>query len=89
MTMASCSISLFDEKIECSQTKRMFSFKVDDTNKEIQIDGVVYRFDGIDATMNMVRLLNENCKSIFLSFELFGQLHAFALSGIHEFNAFV
>jgi len=87
--MATCSTSIFDEEIECSHTKRLVSFKLDDTNKEIEIDGVRYKFDSIDEGSSRVVYTDDNCRFLYMTLDLFGRLHAMALSGVHEFKALI
>ena len=64
--MATCSASLFNEKIECKHTKRMYSFLIDDTNQEIKVDGVHYKFDHVHEGSNMVVFIDYNCRDLVI-----------------------
>lgn len=87
--MATCSTSIFDEEIECSHSKRLWSFKLNNTNKEIQINGVGYKFDRLDEAWGMVVFVDANCHELVMPLDLFGRLHAMALSGTYEFKALI
>lgn len=82
--MATCSTSYFNEEIECKHTKRMYSFLIDDTNREIKVDGVHYKFDHVHEELNMAVFIDDNCRNLVMPLELFGRLHAMALNGIYE-----
>ncbi len=87
--MATCSTSIFDEEIECKHTKQMYSFLIDDTNRKIKVNGVNYKFDHVYEESNSVVFIDDNCRDLVMTLELFGRLHAMALSGIHEFKALI
>lgn len=87
--MATCSASIFDKEIECKHSKRMYSFLIDDTNRDIKVDGVHYKFDHVHEESSMVVFIDDNCRDLVMPLELFGRLHAMALSGIHEFNVLI
>ena len=87
--MATCPTSYFNEETECKHTRRLVSFKLDDTNREIEIDGVHYKFDSVEEKSNRVVYIDDNCRFLYMPLDLFGRLHAIALSGIHEFNVLI
>ena len=88
--MATCNEALYEFTNDCTPMgKRLVSFLLDDTNKSMVIDGIQYKFDSIDERAGTVTLINDNCQFLHMQLDLFGRLHAMALSGIHEFNVLI